>query len=394
MREIVNEGITRPERFISATIADRDFFEKEAAYVLKKVGENIEGYTSKFPPAASQQLVYGADGNYGWTPSFWTGMLWLAYELTGDKKYLKVAQGQLESYKERLKTKTGLDHDTGFIYILSSVAAYKLTGNEQAKEIALEAANILAERYLEGAGIIQVRGSFDDPENRGKFIIDCCMNLPLLYWAEIITGNAEYKKKAVSHIQKVVDHIIRDDASTFQGFVLDGDTGAPINGFVGQGLNNDSCWSRGQAWGIYGLTLSYRYTKDWNLIETAKKLANYFLNRLPEDLVCCWDLVLTGNDDLRDSSAAAIAVCGLMELAKYLPLTDPNKLVYENAVISILKSLAEKYTTKAHSESNGILMHGMYSYHRGFGIDECCIWGDYFYLEALVRVLKDWKLYW
>ena len=162
-----------------------------------------------------------------------------------------------------------------------------------------------------------------------------------------------------------------------------------------QGYADDTCWPSGQAWGISGFPLSYLYTGDTELLELTKKLSNYFLNRLPDDLISYWDLIfLEGNEQERDSSAAAIAACGLLELSKQLPLPDPSKNVYENAAMRILKSLHENYTAKNYPESNGGLIHAVYNKPRGMGIDECNIWGDYFYFEALIRVVKDWKPYW
>ncbi|RDT63389.1 glucuronyl hydrolase, partial [Klebsiella pneumoniae] len=123
-------------------------------------------------------------------------------------------------------------------------------------------------------------------------------------------------------------YLIRDDASTFHTYYMDVATGAPRYGNTQQGYADDSCWSRGQAWGIYGFLLSYIYTGDETMIALSKRLANYFLNRLPEDYVCHWDLALVGTDALRDSSSAAIAVCGLLELVKHLPVTDPDRERY------------------------------------------------------------------
>lgn len=124
-------------------------------------------------------------------------------------------------------------------------------------------------------------------------------------------------------------------------------------------------------------------------------MANYFLNRIPDDLVPYWDLVFTeGDDQERDSSAAAIAACGMIELAKHLPLTDPSRRLYENASLHLLKSLTENFSAASAPESNGVLLHATYNKPRGMGVDECNIWGDYFYFEALVRLLKDWKPYW
>lgn len=160
--------------------------------------------------------------------------------------------------------------------------------------------------------------------------------------------------------------------------------------------NNEyiECWARGQAWGIYGFPLSYKYTGDYSLITLGKKVANYFLNRLPEDSIAYWDLIFTSGPEERDSSSSAIAACGLLELSKYLPVTDSDKRLYENASLHIVKSLTDHYTSKAVSERSGVLLHGVYAKPHNKGIDEYTIWGDYYYFEALVRLMKDWKLYW
>ncbi len=322
-------------------------------------------------------------------------MLWLAYELTGDEKYRRVAEIHLESFKERFEKKIRIDtHDLGFLYTLSCVASYKLTKNQFAKDLALRAAEYLSGRFHEKPGIIQAWGTLDDPNQRGRMIIDCMMNLPLLYWASKLTGNKRYYDIAYSHAVQTGKYIVREDASTYHTFYMDVETGAPKYGKTHQGYSDDSCWARGQAWAIYGFVLSYLYTDDWNFVELSKKLANYFLNRLPDDFVPYWDLIFTDGNEERDSSAAAIALCGFLELIRHLPLTDEYLEYYINAAKNIVYSLTENYSTKELEYSNGILLHGVYSKPGNNGVDECCIWGDYFYFEALVRLVKDWKPYW
>lgn len=395
MKQIKDEGIKQPQKFKALPGITKECCEKAIEFVLKKIDNNLEFFTDKFPAPASVKNVYPAIDNTDWTSSFWTGMLWLAYETTGDEKYRKVAEVQLESYKKRIDERICTDtHDLGFLYSLSCIAAYKLTGNEEAKKTALKAADLLMERYFDKAGIIQAWGDLNDPENRGRMIIDCCMNLPLLYWASIETGEKRYYDAAYSHVMQAARHIVREDASSFHTFYMDVETGQPRYGKTAQGFSDSSCWSRGQAWGIYGFVLSYIYTGDWALIELAKKITNYFLNRLPEDFICYWDLIFVDGHEERDSSAAAIAACGLLEMSRHLPLTDKYKDIYENAALNIVNSLSEKYTSAGCPESNGILLHAVYAKPDGKGVDECNIWGDYFYFEALVRLIKDWKPYW
>ena len=393
--EVKKEEIQNAGRFEKAPPVDRAFVEKAIEHVLAKMDQSLEVFTDKFPDSSSENLVYPPIENVEWTTSFWTGMLWLAYEHTGDEKYRKIAEIQIKSFKERLDKRIELDHhDLGFLYTLSCVSAYKLTGNEEAKQIAIQAADLLITRYHDKAGIIQAWGNLNDPAERGRMIIDCNLNLPLLYWASEVTGKAVYRDIAETHIKQAAKYIVRPDASTFHTYYMDPETGEPLYGNTRQGYSDDSCWARGQAWGIYGFPLSYHYTRDWSLIELAKKLSNYYLNRLPEDEICYWDLIFTDGEEERDSSAAAIAVCGLLEMVKYLPLTDPEKRVYENSALAMIESLYEHYTTEIDSEANGILKHAVYHKGGNRGVDESCIWGDYYYFEALIRLSKDWNMYW
>lgn len=394
MKEIHDEGIRRPEKYRDRPPVDRAFCDAAVDFVLTRINANLEPFCEQFPAPASRGGIYPAIGNTEWTSAFWTGMLWLAYELTGSEKYRGAAEKQLPGYERRLTGKINTaTHDLGFLYTLSCVAAYKLTGNKDAMTSAMEAAELLVGRYFEKAGIIQAWGDLGDPEQRGRMIIDCLMNLPLLYWVAQAGGGKEYYKIAYSHALQAARHIVREDASTFHTFYMDVETGAPRFGKTAQGYSDNSCWSRGQAWGIYGFMLSYVYTGDGSFLETARKLADYFLNRLPADYTCYWDLVFTNGDEERDSSAAAIAACGLLELAKHLPLTDACRTLYENAAMHIVYNLALKYTT-AGMKSNGVLGHAVYNKPKHEGVDECVIWGDYFYLEALTRLVKDWRLYW
>jgi unsaturated chondroitin disaccharide hydrolase len=233
-----------------------------------------------------------------------------------------------------------------------------------------------------------------DPEQRGRMIIDCNLNLPLLYWASQATGNSKYSEAANTHIAQAERYLVRPDASTYHTFFMDPRTGAPKEGRTHQGFSDTSCWARGQAWGIAGFAGVYRHKPDASLIDTAARLASYFLNRLPDDFVCNWDLIFTGPPEPRDSSAAAIAACGLLELVKHLPLTDPDRAAYEGAAIAIVKSLMDFYANPPGASGDGLLKHAVYHMPNRIGVDESCVWGDYFYLEALTRLTRVWETYW
>jgi len=366
---------------------------------------NIATFGDRYPDDTTVDEVYrlrparpgyAEGGNYGWTTSFWPGMLWLGYELTGDDAYRLAGEKQVQNFADRVDGGHDLGtHDLGFLYTLSCVAPWRLTGNELGKRAALAAADHLMERFLEPAGIIQAWGDLANPEQRGRTIIDSLMNMPLLYWASEMTGDPRYRDAATRHTIQLRDHMIRPDDTTFHTFFWDPVTGEPLRGGTAQGFDDRSCWSRGQAWGIYGFALAYGYTSDQTLLDAAQRCADYFLDHLPADHVVYWDLVFgDGSGESRDSSAAAIAVCGLDELADALP-DGPRKDRYRLAAQQILASLAASFSTADHPESNALLLHGIYDMPKSVGVDEGTLWGDYFYLEALTRAtLPGWKRYW
>lgn len=392
---MIKEQLKNKDRYIDKPDFNSEDIKNSIDYIIKKIDENLDIFTDKFPAASSVNLVYPAIDNTCWTASFWTGMLWLAYEYTHDEKYKIIAMKQVKSFRERLKSDELTNtHDIGFLYSLSCVAAYKITGDEFARETAILAADRLMDRYFPIAGIIQAWGDLNDPEQQGRMIIDCCMNLPLLYWATEITGKQKYKDAATSHVKQAAKYIIREDSSTYHTFYMNVETGEPKYGSTCQGYSDDSCWARGQAWAIYGFPLSHGYITDENILGLTDYVANYYLNRLPEDEVCYWDLIFTEGDMERDSSSAAIAACGLLEYFKYIKDGDDKKDIYKNAAIKMIKSLSSNYTTVSEPQSNGILLHSVYDKPKNVGVNECNIWGDYFYFEALMRLDRDWDIYW
>ncbi|HEU5223991.1 MAG TPA: glycoside hydrolase family 88 protein [Candidatus Lumbricidophila sp.] len=341
----------------------------------------------------SAEYPHGA--NYGWTTSFVPGMQWIAWEATGDVVFREAALRHADDFARRLTALEDLDHhDIGFLYSLASVAPWKVLGNETARDTALAAANHLMTRFLEPAGIIQAWGDLADPSQQGRAIIDSLINMPLLTWAYEQTGEERFADAVRRHTAQLRDHIIRPDNSTFHTFYWDVVTGEPLRGATAQGAHDDSCWSRGQAWGIYGFAMAFRTSGDPSMLDAARRCTDYFLAHLPADDVSYWDLIYRdGSDEPRDSSAAAIAVTGLRELAEVE--TDPARAQQATEFADrILASLIANYTP-AEGTSNALLLHGVYSLPGGAGVDEGNLWGDYFYLEALMRTLNpNWRPYW
>lgn len=329
--------------------------------------------------------------NSDWTTSFWPGQLWLAAQVTGDRAYHDEALAHVASYTERLDQEVDLEtHDLGFLFSLACVNAARLADSSEGREAALRAADHLMVRYLPVAGIIQAWGRLDDPELRGRTIVDSLMNTPLLYWASETTGDPRYAEAATIHAGHVRDQIVRPDGTTFHTFYWDAETGEPLRGATAQGSGDDTCWARGQAWAIYGFALVHRHTGDASMLDASRRCADRYLEMLPEDLVPAWDLAL-GTDPtlLRDTSAAAITASGLLELADALEragdhLDDAAR--YRAAAAAMLESLAAHYALTPGERPAPLLREAVYDLPRGVGVDEGNLWGDYYYLEALARL--------
>lgn len=346
------------------------------------------------PRPAAAGFALGA--NRGWTTSFFSGMEWLAWELTHDEVFRDAALAHSADFSRRVRAGEDLDtHDLGFLYTLSTVPTWRLFDDVDGRDAALLAADHLMLRLLEPAGIIQAWGDLSDPGQRGRTIVDSLMNMPLLTWAGEQTGDPRYADAVRRHTAQLREHIVRADDSTFHTYYWDAETGAALRGATEQGAFDDSCWARGQAWGIYGFALNYRATGDPLLLDAAWRCADYFLAHLPADSVPFWDLVYNdGSDAPRDSSSAAIAVCGLLELAEVEGAGERAERATVAAHI-MLASLIENYTPDTPEESDALLLHGVYDLPKNVGVDEGTLWGDYFYLEALARVaIPGRKSYW
>lgn len=369
------------------------------AVAVAQVRRNLPEFTYRAQNHSSVGNVYPAVANDQWTAGFWPGQIWLAFEHTGDKIFQYAAQIQVQSFLHRIENHIETDHhDMGFLYSPSCIAAWKLVGDEDGKRAALMAADQLMERFQPVGQFIQAWGRKGNPDEY-RYIIDCLLNLPLLYWAAEETGREDYRDVALAHARTTLAHSVRPDDSTYHTFYMDPVTGAPVRGVTKQGYSDESYWARGQAWGIAGMALSYRYERLPAYRDAFERLLAFYLKRLPDDLVPYWDLVFSQTDnEPRDSSAAAIVACGLLEMAD---LEEPEQAEhYRDLAKRMVKSLVDTYAVKDPAISNGQLLHGTYSKKtphntcRGEGVDECVSWGDYYYLEALTRLSRNWSSYW
>ena len=329
MKKVNHEILLGSERYINNGLLSEEKLDKAIRECLRKVDKNIAKLGELFPTPATFNNAYKPMQNIEWTNGFWTGILWLCYDLTNDPKYRNLAEKNVESFLDRIEKNIEVEHhDLGFLYSISCVSAYKLTGSEKGKRAALLAANKLISRYQEKGEFIQAWGELGAKDNY-RLIVDCLLNIPLLYWATEVTQDEKYREIAKKHYISTVNNAIRDDASAFHTFYFDPETGLPSHGKTRQGYSDDSSWARGQAWLIYGIALNNSYVENVENIELFESITNYFLNRLPKDFVSYWDLIFgDGSGQSKDSSATAIAVCGINLMDKYLPETNRYKLIY------------------------------------------------------------------
>lgn len=383
-----------------------DSVEKALFFCINQVLKNIEQFGDKFPESASEANFYRFGENVEWTTGFWSGEVWLAYEnIKNDEKKEKlkdIGEQHISSFLNRIDNRIDINHhDMGFLYSLSCVAGYQLINSKEGRTAALAAADNLVSRYQETGKFIQAWGNLGDTNNY-RLIIDCLLNVPLLFWATEQTDDQKYYTIATQHIETTIDNIIRADGSTWHTVFFNKNNGEFVKGQTAQGYKNGSAWARGQAWGVYGSALAYATTRNDKYKEFFYTTSKYYLEHLPSDLCPYWDLTFGDEDgslEPRDSSSAAIVACGFLEMAKHL--SDKEKKYYTSLAKKMINKLIELYRVQSYKQSNGILLHGTYAKQSEFnevknrGVDECVIWGDYFFMEALQRLLDgDWKSYW
>ncbi|KRE32615.1 glycoside hydrolase family 88 protein [Paenibacillus sp. Soil522] len=365
----------------------------------EKVHEKVTRTSSRIGarfPHASVDGTYVLEAPHWWTAGFWPGLLWLLYRdsESKDDRYKDIAEACEQQLDEVLAGYDRLDHDIGFMWSLTSVARYKLLGEEQSRRRALLAASVLSGRFNIKGNYIRAWNPWSEGDrNEGWAIIDCMMNLPLLYWASETTGDPRFKHLAMAHADTVLNYFIRTDGSVNHIVIFDPQTGEfeSVNG--GQGFAPNSAWSRGASWAIYGMALSYRYSGEARYLEAAKRVAHFFLANLPEDSVPHWDFRLPpGVERFRDTSAGACAACGLLEIARAVP--EEESELYQAAGERILRSMFENYGAWDNQAEEGLILHGTSHYPERRNMDVPLIYGDYFFVEGLARLRGNSVTFW
>lgn len=324
-----------------------------------------------------------------WTNGFWPGLMWLMYCGTKNEVYKETAERAEEHLDKAFEKFDDLHHDVGFMWHISAGVNYRVTGNKISRARNLYAASILASKYNPAGQFIRAWNW--DP---CVAIIDCMMNIPLLYWASDEIGDSRFKQIAMKHADTTMQNHVRPDGSVKHIVHYDADTGEYIKCVGGQGYNENSSWSRGQAWGLYGFVLSYIHTGKVEYLDTAKRIAHYFISCICDDgYIPCADFRAPEKPLLYDTTAGACAACGLLELSRNVPALEGK--MYYSAALNILRALDEKFCNYDIDEDS-ILQMGT-----EFWTDDPekmkkathlpIIYGDYYFTEAIYK-LKGFDL--
>lgn len=370
------------------------FATQQYPYILEAVGEPTG---KNYPRTTNKEGKMRTTSMYDWTPGFFPGSLWYIYELTGDAQWKDLATKWTESL-EPLKTFTG-HHDLGFMMYCSYGNAMRLAPKPEYKDILIQSANSLATRFDPRTQAIKSwnrHKTWDgEVESRYPVIIDNMMNLEMLFAGARLSGDQRLHDIAVAHANTTLKYHFRDDFSSYHVIHYDTITGQPTAKVTAQGFSDNSTWSRGQAWAVYGYTMMYRETKDQRYLDAAIKLVDFYLANLPEDLVPLWDFnvgqagytpgknsyAVEFQEKLKDASAAAIVCSALFELGEYA--TDKG---YTDKGIKMLQSLASpSYRAQLGTNGGFIIEHCVGSIPHRTEIDVPLVYADYYFLEALVR---------
>lgn len=386
--------VTEEAGFIKANVSF-------ASSQLKRMLTVANKYDTLFPRTTDKQGKLKLTDKYEWTSGFFPGSLWYAYEATKDND-LKM---EAVKWTEKLVDLQHFTqhHDLGFMMYCSYGNAYRLTGNEQYKKILVQTAKSLSTRFSTTTGSIRSWNLFGSWDGTGRYrfpvIIDNMMNLELLFFASKATGDNRYKDIAIQHAGNVLKNQVRPDYSCYHVVCYDSATGKVLSRETAQGYANNSTWARGQAWGIYGFTMTYRETKDQRFLTAAQKMADFYLDNkgLPSDKIAYWDFNANENGyepsrkshaketpaKYRDVSAAAVTASALLELSTFLGNEGAK---YRDAGVQILHALSSSYYKAGAGENaDFILKHSVGSIPHGVEIDVPLVYADYYYLEALNR---------
>lgn len=333
------------------------------------------------------KVFHKDDGINWWCNGFWGGMMWLMFHETKEERYAEIAQNTEKKLDRCFEMYSGLHHDVGFMFLPTAVADYKITGSEEARKRGMHAANLLAGRFNPIGKYIRAWNDLNNEkeDTRGWAIIDCMFNIPLLYWASEESKDPRFQQIAMMHADTVMEYFVRPDGSVKHIVEFDPYTGAYVKDYGGQGYAQGSSWTRGQTWGMYGFLMSYIHTYKQEYLDTAKRIAHYFIANIPEDGLIPIDFRQPKSPLWYDDTAAAIAACGLIEIAKVVE--ELEKDMYIDAAIKLLKAL-ETHHCNFGKENDCILQKCSAAYHNPEH-ETTIIYGDYYFIEAIFKLKGD-----
>ena len=354
------------------------FAERQLAAMIQKHPDFFPIYT------VGGKWRHGGELWTDWTGGFLAGMMWQFHKRTGSADWLARAEHYSKLLEHRQHDRNV--HDLGFIFLSTYLPWYELTGDPEIHAVLMQAGRTLAMRFMERGQYLR---SFVAP---GSLFIDIMMNVPLIFYAANETGDQELLRKATAHCSTTRDTIVRADGSTAHEGVFDLETGQFLRETTHQGLRADSAWARGLAWSLYGFSKVYALTHNEEFLEVAERNADYWLRHLPGDKVPYWDFDAELSQPppwgvQKETSAAAIAASGLLDLAKQTK--SPEKAAaYRETALTMLDALVQpEYLAIDTPGWEGILKHGVYHTAKNLGVDESVMWGEYFFVESLTKAI-------
>ena len=328
-----------------------------------------------------------------WTNGFWPGMMWLMYLGTGNEEYKTTAVRGEELLDKALENYKVLHHDVGFMWHISSVANYRITGNKASCNKGLYLASTLFSRYNIEGRYIRAWNNWSEKAfdlDRTRTIIDCMMNIPLLYWASNEIKDERFKKVAMAHADTTLRDHIREDGSVQHMVTHDIVTGekVKIGDFPGQGYAEDSSWSRGVSWAVYGFAISYVHTKEQRYLDAAIKTADHFIREVKKtDYLPVVDFYAPAKPVYYDASSGMITACGLIEIAK--ALGGEQGKYYLNEAIKLLKAADAHFCDYDH-DHDALVHKSTGSYPRLPNwmdtVEVPWIFGDFYFVEAMLKL--------
>lgn len=322
-----------------------------------------------------------------WTNGFWPASMWQMYRMTGAELYREEALRAENMLDEALRNFKNLSHDTGFMWLIHSGVRYALEKNPESFDRTLFAAEMLAARFNPN-GFIR---AWNGEGREGWAIVDCMMNLPLLYWASEETGDPRFRLIAMAHADTTLRRFVRPDGSCNHIVIFDPETGEYLENPGGQGYQSGSSWSRGQSWALYGFVLSFLHTGEPRYLEASKRVADYFISEITEDWIPRCDFRQPEEPALKDNAAGNIAACGLLELAGALPETEGK--VYFEAAVRILRAQEASDANWA-ADDPAVFTRCTSAWHDIPGRHMTMTYGDYFFIEAIRKLQGDRLLFW